>query len=413
MNFVYISPNFPAVMPHFCAALHRNGVNVLGIGDAPYEELTEELKEALTEYFRVDSLENYDQVLRAVGYFTFHYGKIDWLESNNEYWLSQDARLRTDFNIATGLKSHEMDHYKYKSRMKEIFAAAEIPAARWQLARTFEDALAFVAQTGYPIIVKPDSGVGASDTWKIQSDAQLRAFFDAKLPVPYLMEEFVPGEVTTFDGVCNSRGEVLFSASHISPCSIMDMVNEGNDCLYYVNKKVPPDVRSAGEKILAALHAQSRCFHLEFFRLTQNKAGLGKKGDLVALEINMRPAGGFTPDMLNYAYSADLYQIYADMVTYDEVRHFYDGPRYYCAYFGRRDGRNYAHSHQEILAAYGDALCAVERMPDALAGAMGNQVYIACFSSEKAGKAAAQYILGPAQPAPGIPPAKSRRKARQ
>ena len=400
MNFIYISPNFPAVMQHFCAALHANGVNVLGIGDAPYDELTEELKKALTEYYRVNNMEDYDQMLRAVGYFTFKYGKIDWLESNNEYWLNQDARLRTDFNISSGLKSDEMDVYKRKSRMKEIYAKAGIPAARWQLATTLEAALEFTAEVKYPIIVKPDSGVGANDTWKVKNDEELQAFFEKHISAPYIMEEFVPGEVTTFDGICNSRGEVLFAASHISPSSIMDMVNEGNDCLYYVNKEVPKEVRIAGEKVLAALGAKSRCFHLEFFRLTKGKKGLGKKGDIVALEINMRPAGGFTPDMLNYAYSASTYQIYADMIAYDEVRHTYDGPHTYCAYFGRRDGKDYTHSHEEILAAYGANLRMTGRMPKALSGAMGDEVYIVCFDTEEALKESTAFIFGTADQKP-------------
>ena len=72
---------------------------MLGIGDQPYDELNPALKDALTEYYKVDSLENYDQVYRAVAFFAFKYGRIDFLESNNEYWLEQDAALRTDFNI--------------------------------------------------------------------------------------------------------------------------------------------------------------------------------------------------------------------------------------------------------------------------------------------------------------------------
>ena len=87
MNFIFISPQFPHTYWSFCDRLHRNGVNVLGIGDSPYDSLEPALKQALTEYYRVDSLEDYNQVFRAVAFFSFKYGKIDWLESNNEYWL--------------------------------------------------------------------------------------------------------------------------------------------------------------------------------------------------------------------------------------------------------------------------------------------------------------------------------------
>ena len=55
MNFIFISPNFPTNYWRFCKELKDNGVNVLGIGDAPYEELSDALKGALSEYYRVDS----------------------------------------------------------------------------------------------------------------------------------------------------------------------------------------------------------------------------------------------------------------------------------------------------------------------------------------------------------------------
>ena len=79
MNFIFISPNFPHTYWNFCDRLKRNGVNVLGIGDCPYEELEPELKASLTEYYKVDSMENYDSMYRAVAFFAFKYGKIDWL----------------------------------------------------------------------------------------------------------------------------------------------------------------------------------------------------------------------------------------------------------------------------------------------------------------------------------------------
>ena len=87
MNFVFISPNFPETYWNFCDRLKARGVTVLGVGDASYDSLDGRLKASLTEYYRVDSLEDYAQAYRAVAYFSWRYGKIDWLESNNEYWL--------------------------------------------------------------------------------------------------------------------------------------------------------------------------------------------------------------------------------------------------------------------------------------------------------------------------------------
>ncbi len=381
MNFVFVSPNFPADYSRFCVALKRNGINVLGIGDESYDALRPELKEALTEYYKVDSFFDRGQLIRAMGYFTFRYGKIDYVESNNEYWMETDAMLRTEFNITTGLKSDEIARYRSKSAMKKYYAEAGVKTARYIMAEDEEACAAFAGQVGYPVVVKPDRGVGAAATWKLRDEEELRRFFRHLPEVPYIMEEFVRGEVTTFDGVCDSNSRVLFAASHTTVNSIMDMVNEGVPVYYYVSKEVPEDVREAGERTLKAFRVKSRFFHLEFFRLTEDREGLGKKGDIVGLEVNMRPAGGFTPDMLNFSQSADDYQIWADMIAFDDRIHEYPGPHYYCVYCGRRDGTRYTLTADELCARYPDAMRKLTRMPDALAGTMGNEVLIACFET--------------------------------
>ena len=155
MNFVFISPHFPENFYHFCESLKRNGVNVLGIGDTDYNNLRPELKSSLNEYYRVNSLENYNDVFHAVAYFTYKYGKIDWLESMNEYWLLQDARLRTDFNITSGIRNDQIDFIKYKSEMKALYELAGVKTARYHVVDNYENTKAFIAEVGYPVIVKP------------------------------------------------------------------------------------------------------------------------------------------------------------------------------------------------------------------------------------------------------------------
>ena len=125
-NFVFISPNFPLTYWKFCRELKNNGMRVLGIGDCPYDNLMQELKDSMHEYYKVSSLENNDEVFKAVAFFTYKYGKIDWIESMNEYWLEQDARLRTDFNIITGIRADRISFIKEKSLMKKLYLEAGI-----------------------------------------------------------------------------------------------------------------------------------------------------------------------------------------------------------------------------------------------------------------------------------------------
>ena len=384
MNFIFVSPQFPHTYWNFCDRLRRNGVNVLGIGDAPYDSLEEPLKRALTEYYRVDNMEDYSQMFRAVAFFSFKYGKIDWLESNNEYWLEQDARLRTDFHITTGADEKEAASFKSKSGMKSYYAKAGVPTARCHKIKTRKAAEKFLKEVGYPVIVKPDIGVGANDTYRLDNQGQFDAFW-AELPaVPYVMEEFITGDIVSYDAITDSNMEPLFESMTCFPPSIMDIVNENRELTYCVAAQVPEALAKLGRATVKAFKARSRFVHLEFFCLTKDKPGLGKKGDYVGLEVNMRPAGGYTPDMINYAHSTDVYQIWADMVTSDSRQLSPSGADHYCVYASRRDGVPYVHTHEEILARYGSQIVMCERMPDAIAPAMGNQMYTAKAQDGKA-----------------------------
>ncbi len=222
MNFIFISPHFPVNNSNFCVQLKANGINVLGIGDAEYDSLVLDLRNALTEYYRVDNMEDYDQMLRAVAYFTFKYGKIDWLESNNEYWLEQDARLREDFNIGNGFRPCDIAQIKSKYKMKEKYRNMGIPAPACILADDWEQAQLFMNEYGLPLILKPDSGVGAQSTYTIGRKEDLEEFFEQAHGQKFVLEQFVEGEICSYDAVINSKGEPIFETGNITPVSIMD-----------------------------------------------------------------------------------------------------------------------------------------------------------------------------------------------
>ena len=373
-NFIFISPNFPENYWHFCRHLRDNGFNVLGIGDCEYFNLLPELKASLTEYYKVSDLSNYDEVFRAVAFFSFRYGKIDWLESNNEYWLERDAHLRTEFNIATGFKDGDMKKVKLKSQMKPFYAEAGIKAARYCLADSPRACKKFIDEVGYPVIVKPDNGVGANDTHRLCSDDDLIQFFATKLPVRYIMEEYIDATVNSYDAIVNSKGEPIFETGNVTLGSLMDVVNTGDSSMFYIVDQPFEDVREAGRRTLRAFGVRSRFVHFEFFRLNRDQY-IGKKGEIVALEVNMRPSGGISPEMMNYANSTDVYKIWADMVAFD-CSSKGTGERYYCAFVGRRDGKPYVHSDDEIYSRYAGSIKIARRVAKALSGAMGDRMFV-------------------------------------
>ena len=449
MNFVFVSPQFPTSYWNFCNRLKQRGVTVLGLSDAPYDSLPEQVKNSLTEYYRVDSMEDYDQMVRALGYFTHQYGKIDWLESNNEYWLTQDARLRTDFNITTGMKSDQVANVRRKSAMKAFYKKAGVPTARYHMVSSLEEGLAFAEKVGYPVFVKPDAGMGAEESYKLSNPDEMRYFYETKSDVDYIMEEFITGDIWSYDGISDSKGDIIFETTVSWPRSVADIVNNKDHLSYYtanahglgiIGRKrfgkdlsperlamlgmyhdcteiitgdmptpvkyandelkeaykaiedsaaqrllemLPEDLRRAGRATVKAFDVRSRFFHLEFFRLLDDKEGLGKKGDIVALEVNMRPAGGWTPDMYNYANSVDVYSIWADMVVYDKTYVDLNQRKYFAVYAGRRNGKNYIHTPEEIRERYHDQIVMDEDIPEIISGAMGDHMWTARLDTEE------------------------------
>lgn len=384
MNFIFISPNFPENYWNFCAALKKNGVTVFGIGDSPYDNLDQRLRNCLTEYYRVNNMEDYDQMYRAVAHFASKYGRIDWIESNNEYWLEQDARLRTDFNVNSGIKTDKIYTIKEKSEMKKLYAAGGIRTAR-QIKATegLDNILKFAYEAGYPLFAKPDIGVGSGGTHKIESEWALRDFLNNTPHIhEYVIEEFVTGNICTYDAIINSKGAPLFESMCVCPPSISDIVNYNLDSTYYVQQHINENLRFWGRQTIKAFGVKSRFVHLEFFQLGRAHRGLGNEGDFVALEVNMRPGGGYTPDMINYAHNVDVYQIWADMIAFDHRTQADSNDDYFCVYAGRRSGVEYHLNDAQILDKYAYAMKMTPNIDKALAPAMGDYAYVARFRTE-------------------------------
>lgn len=363
LNFVMISPHFPTNFETFAHRLAENGINTLGIADAPYSQLSQGLRDHLTEYYRVDDMEDYDQVYRAVAYFAHKYGKIDRIESHNEYWLELDAHLRTDFNVF-GYKDEDMLAIKTKAQMKEIFQEAGLKVARGKVFHTDDQARKLSDELGFPVIIKPNSGVGASDTYKIKSSEELEAFFTYQTAgVDYIMEEFIDGDIVTFDGLTDHDGNIVFYASLEYSEAVLDTVEKDGDMFYYVPRDIAPELIELGKTCVKAFNVKERFFHFEFFRVKATK-------ELMALEVNCRPPGGLTIDMWNYANDFDVFNEYAHIVKDNhfgtEIKH-----PYHVVYISRKANQHYANSIEAIRETYGQQIISIESVPGIFAKIMG------------------------------------------
>ena len=367
MNYLLVSPNFPISQEFFVKELKEKGINVLGVGSESYDSLSQTLKDNLVEYFRVNDLEDYEEVFRAVAFLTYKHGKIDRIESNNEYWLELDARLREDFNVY-GVKPKQLELTKYKSKMKTMFKEAGARVAKGYAANNKEELNGILKKLELPLIAKPDNGVGSANTYKLLTQRDVEEFINEwNEKVSYFFEEFVEnGVLCTYDGLINQYGDIVFETSFIYTQPTLDLVNNGLDYANIIEPNIDPKLKELGQRIVYKFGMRERFFHIEFFRLPD--------GEYIALEYNNRIAGGTCIDLYNYSYNISLYEIYADVVLDKKIKDIVTNK--YTLSLSRRNRYQYKNSLEDIKAKYSYSIRMITTVPEVFSAAMGNTIII-------------------------------------
>jgi len=366
VRILYLSPGFPPNSHLFCVAAQARGASVLAVGDVPEADLPPEAGHALERYVFEPRMGEYEVLLGIVTAMVAEHGPIDFVESNGEHWLEVEARLRDDLGIP-GLTAQDVRRLRSKLAMAEAFEQAGVPFPPGIRCSSPEAVRRFAAKHGLPLVFKPDSGSGATATFRVSTEAEL----DAALLLPlqgHVVQPFIDGDIVTFDGLVDGAGRVVFCTSHAYDRGIMELRAGMLDGFYYSLRSIPPALEQIGRRALAAFGLRQRFFHLEFFARPD--------GSYVALEMNVRPPGGFTTDMMNAACDFDVYALWAAVVVGDPLDDFTYERKFHTAHAGRRHERAYQHSPETLLRELGDTVVAVVPVPDAFAVTMGNTAYL-------------------------------------
>ena len=367
MDLLYISPEFPSNFARFIEHLHSLGVRVWGIGEADFYFMPPRLRSALSWYVRVD-LNNADAVQYALDKLLAqkkdcgHGGNFDLVESHNEQWLTLEGMINDKYDLK-GIRKQDLPKLKKKSVMKQVFEGCGLPVAKGELVADTRRSLVLADRLGYPLILKPDEGVGAGGIYRIENQNELESHL-SQINETYVLEEFIDGDIVTYDGLTDYDGNIVFENSLTYGDGVLDYV-QGKDTFFYVNRHIPDTLRQIGRKLVSIFDIRRKFFHFEFF-------DIGKT--FMPIEINCRPPGGAILDMMNYSIDDDLYRAYAEMIMSGRTS-VSQHKKYYCCYVGRKD-KDYVHTHEEIISTLGNCLVEQDVNPAVFQQAMGTFRYI-------------------------------------
>ena len=375
MEFLYLSPEFPANFANFILQLDKYGANVWAMGESDFYDMPERLRNAIRYYVRADltSTEAVEHALEELLYAKAAMGSpshFDVVESHNEIWLGLEAHINWMLDIP-GIRPGDLDRLKKKSAMKRHFTACGLPTARGERVTDTAQGLELAKEIGFPLILKPDEGVGAGHIHKVTDLAQLENMLPG-LDTDYFMEAFVEAPIISYDGLVDRDGRMMFENSLTYGDGVLDYVH-GKDTFFYVERRIPEPLTKIGRMLVEAFDIRRKFFHFEFFCVD---------GTYMPIEINCRPPGGAILDMMNYSVDDDLYAAYARMITTQGRARVAANKKFYCAYVGRRD-RKYAFSHSQLVKRLGDALVEFGENPPIFQQAMSRYRYIIRSASRR------------------------------
>ncbi len=316
-HVIMVAPNFPANQRRFVRGLKNVGARVTGLGDTPVDRLDPEIRELLDGYESVPALGDVDSMTEAVRRIQARGPWVDRLEATVEAHVLATAHVRERTGIP-GLSSSTVNYCRDKFVMKQELRQKGIPCAANAIVNRAEDAVGFVREQGYPVILKPRDGAGAASTYRIDDDkglwAALRETGLDKHERYFTMEEFIAGHEGYFDTL-TCHGEVVFEAvTHYYPNVLEGMRDRAvSPQMIATNRIDAPgysELRAFGRRVVAELGLSTTATHMEWFA--------GAKG-LYFSEIGARPPGCNWWDTYCAANDFDLYTEWARALVWGKV----------------------------------------------------------------------------------------------
>jgi formate-dependent phosphoribosylglycinamide formyltransferase (GAR transformylase) len=335
MNVIFVEPAFPYYQREFARGLATVGARVIGIGERPISHLDGELKQWLADYEQVSSVVDEQALLAAVRRVQRRVW-VDRLEATIEAHIMPAAKVREASGIpGTSVRTAWL--CRDKPAMKEALRQAGVPCAQSTSADTADEIRAFVAQVGYPIIVKPRSGAGASGTTRVDTDAELEAAIAASgvgHGASVAVEEFIEGHEGFIDTIAIGGRVAHEFVSHYYPGVLVAMRERWiSPQIVATNRIDAPgydEVKAMTRKVIQVLGIGTSATHMEWF--------FGPKG-LKFSEIGCRPPGVGQWDVYCAANEFDIYREWGMAIAHGRAQQA-PSRRYACGMIALRPDRD-------------------------------------------------------------------------
>jgi hypothetical protein len=315
---VYVAPYFSATTLHCLRALIALPDATIGVvSQDPPERLPEAERAAIAGHYKVaDSLDP-DQLVAAGRAFQRQWGGVDCLLGFLEQMQIPLAIARDRLGVP-GMGQAVARNFREKNRMKQVLREAGLPVARQALLTGSDDAYRFVAEVGYPIVVKPPAGLGSKATMRVGDDEELLAALEAMVVSPnnpVQAEEFIRGEEHTFETM-SVKGQPVWSSSTVYLNGPLEVLENPwmQYCVLLPREQLAPHaeaVRGKNAAALSALGMGTGLSHMEWFRRAD--------GSPVISEVAARPPGVNIMMMMGHAHGVDMWQKWAELMVHERV----------------------------------------------------------------------------------------------
>ena len=315
VNVIFLEPSFPDNQKQFARALAEAGATVIGIGERPKDWLDDDVKGWLTHYEQVGSVTDEGQLYDAVQTVQRMIW-VDRLEATIEAHIMAAAKVRAACGIP-GTSERTAYLCRDKPAMKEALRAAGVRCAASTGARSGDDVRRFAAEVGYPLIVKPAAGAGASGTTRVNAADELEEAI-ARSGVDHgaeiAVEEYVEGHEAFYDTISIGGEVALDFVTHYYPNVLEAMRTRWISPQFIATNRTDEpgydEVKEMGRAAIAALGIGTSATHMEWF--------VGPKGVYFS-EIGCRPPGVRCWDLYSSGNDIDIYREWANAIVHGNV----------------------------------------------------------------------------------------------